>query len=120
MGMVLHLQNVPDILTHMMNPVPKFNCAYAALDTSTTCYSSALADSVAQEVKKFIGTTFRRSIPKQKRLEIASQYPKPNMPATKVPRFDRDTKGALDRDFPNKGMSRWQRSKLRSWQLVPP
>ena len=34
-GMVLHLPNIPDILTHMMNPVPKFNCTYAALDTST-------------------------------------------------------------------------------------
>ena len=99
-----------------MNPVPKFNCTYAALDTSTaeeeddqedaidpdSCYSSAPADSLVQEVKKFIGTTFRRSILKQKRLEIANQYPKPDMPATKVPRFNHDTKGALDRDFPDK------------------
>ena len=53
-----------------------------------------------QEVKKFIGTTFLRSILKQKRLEIANQYPKPDMPVTKVPRFDPDTKGALD--FPDK------------------
>ena len=70
MGMVPHLPNVPDILTHMMNPVPKFNCTYAALDTSTaeededdqedaidpdSCYSSALEDSLVREV---IGTTF--------------------------------------------------------------
>ena len=65
MWMVLHLPNVPDILTHGMNPVPKFNCAYAALDTSTaeeeddqeddqedaidpdSYYSSAPADSLA-------------------------------------------------------------------------
>ena len=81
----------PDILTHMMNPVPKFNCAYAALDTSTpeededdqedaidpdSCYSSALADSLVQEVKKFIGTTFWRSNLKQKRLEIPKPIPK--------------------------------------------
>ena len=71
MGMAPLLPNVPDILTHMMNPVPKFNCAYAALDTSTaeededgqedaidpnSCYSSAPADSLVQEVKKFIGS----------------------------------------------------------------
>ena len=62
MGMVLHLPNVPDILTHMMNLVPKFNYTYAALDSSTaeededdhndaidpdSCYSSAPADSLA-------------------------------------------------------------------------
>ena len=74
-------------------------CAYAALDTSTaeeddedpedgadpeSYYTLTPADGLAQEVKAFIGATFRRSIPKRKRLEIANEYPKPDMPATKV------------------------------------
>ena len=37
-----------------------------------------------REVKAFIGSTFRRSIPKCKHQEIAREYPKPDLPAKKV------------------------------------
>jgi len=62
-------------------------------------YSSASADSLAQEVKTFVGMTFHHSIPKRKRLDMAKEYPIPDMPASKVPKLDPDIKGALDRDF---------------------
>jgi len=108
------------------------DCAYAALDSLTAVddeedmedatdpesyYTSVSADSLAQEVKTFISTTFRRSIPKRKRLDMAKEYPKPDMPATKVPKLDPDIKGALDRDFADRRdeqMAKIQASVLAS------
>ena len=52
----------------------------------TQNHTSVSADTLAQEVKTFISTTFGHSIPKRKRLDMAKEYSKPDMPVTKVAR----------------------------------
>ena len=78
-------------------------------------YSSASSARTTEEVKAFIGSTFRRSIPKRKRQEIAREYPKPDLPAAKVPKIDSDILGALGGEFPmsnDKQLARIQASVL--------
>ena len=63
-------------------------------------YSSASSAKTTEEVKAFIGSTFCRSIPKRKCQEIAREYPKPDLPAAKVPKIDSNILGALEGEFP--------------------
>ena len=57
-------------------------------------YSSA-ASKLAEPVHKFVQSSLKRCIPKQKRQELAEDYPRPNIPAAKVPKLDPDITGAL-------------------------
>ena len=65
-------------------------------------YTSAPASNLAEDVKLFLNTTFRRCIPKKRWLEMAKEYPRPDTPATIVPRLDSEIKSALGRDQPNR------------------
>lgn len=83
----------------------------------TNYYTSTPASNLAEDVKLFLNTTFRRCIPKKRRLEMAKEYPRPDMPATKVPRLDSDIKSALGRDQPDhkdENLSKVQASILAS------
>ena len=63
-------------------------------------YSSPSSAKITEEVRAFLGSTFCRSIPKRKCQEIAREYPKPDLPAAKVPKIDSDILGALGGEFP--------------------
>ena len=65
-------------------------------------YRSTPATNLAEDVKLFMNTTFQRCIPNKRWLEMAKEYPRPYMPATKVPRLDSDIKSALGRDQPDR------------------
>lgn len=80
-------------------------------------YTSAPASNLAEHVKLFLNTTFRRWIPKKRWLEMAKECPRPDMSATKVPRLDSDIKSALGRDQPDckdENLSKVQASILAS------
>lgn len=80
-------------------------------------YASGPAKVMAEEVKSFMNTTFRKCIPKRKRTEMAKEYPRPDMPAAKVPKMDPDIKSALGRDQPDRrdeSLSKVQASVLAS------
>ena len=63
-------------------------------------YSSPSSAKITEEVRAFLGSTFCHSIPKCKHQEIAREYPKPDLPAAKVPKIDSDILGALGGEFP--------------------
>ena len=50
-------------------------------------YSGASSAKTTEEVRAFIDSTFCRSIPKRKCQKIAREYPKPELPAAKVPKI---------------------------------
>ena len=58
-------------------------------------YNSQSSAKVTEEVRAFLDSTFCCSIPKCKHQEIAREYPKPDLPAAKVPKKDSDILGAL-------------------------
>ena len=62
-------------------------------------YSSSSPSKLAEPVSKFVQSALRRCIPKRKRRELDNQYPRPDMPATKVPKLDPDITGALADDY---------------------
>ena len=62
-------------------------------------YSSSTPSKLAEPVSNFVQSALKRCIPKRKRRELDSQYPRPDMPATKVPKLDADITGALADDY---------------------
>ena len=62
--------------THMINPLPKFNCAYAALDTSTACYSSAPAGQSGATSEKIHWNKFSMQHPEAKEARNSKSIPK--------------------------------------------
>ena len=62
-------------------------------------YSFSSTSKLAEPVSKFVQSALRRCIPKRKRRELDNQYPRPDMPATKVPKLDPDITWALADDY---------------------
>ena len=58
-------------------------------------YYEAASVELSQEVNDFIKSTFKRCLPKQRRLHMAREYSKPSGEAVKVPRIDQEIRGAL-------------------------
>ena len=65
-------------------------------------YYQSTPQKMAKVVEDFIGKTFRRCLPKQKRWEMAKEYPKPSSSSAAVPNLDQDIKGALGKELPEK------------------
>ena len=65
-------------------------------------YYGAASVELFQEVNDFIKATFTRCLPKQQRLHMAREYPKPSGEAVKVPRIDQEIRGALGKELTTK------------------
>ena len=57
---------------------------------------------LSKEVNDLMKATFKRCLPKQQRLHMAREYPKPSGEAVKVPRIDQEIRGALGKEFSTK------------------
>ena len=68
-------------------------------------YTFGPATNLAEDVKLFMNTTFRRCIPKKRRLEMANEYPRPDVPQ----------KGGTN---PTIRMKIFQRSRRQYWLHV--
>ena len=80
-------------------------------------YTSDPGIEVPEEVQSFLESTFRRCIPRKRRLEIGREYPEPNLDVIAVPQADKDIISILDKDFPSKEdklLSRVQAAVLAS------
>ena len=58
-------------------------------------YYGAASVELSQEVNDFMKATFKRCLPKQQRLHMAKEYPKPSGESVKVPKIDQEIRGAL-------------------------
>ena len=65
-------------------------------------YQTEVKNDTHEDVKKFLMSTFRRCIPKKRRLAISRTYPVPDVSALRVPKADKDIASILDKDFPTK------------------
>ena len=82
-----------------------------------SCYLMDEKDDTHEDVKTFITATFRKGLPKRKRLEISKCYPMPNLVSTKAPLADKDVVSILGKDFPNKADKELRR--LQAAALAP-
>ena len=62
-------------------------------------YYGAASVELSQEVNDFVKATFKRCLPKQQRLHMAKEYPKPSGESVKVPKIDQEIRGALGKEF---------------------
>lgn len=62
-------------------------------------YMSSSPTRLAEPVQKFMQSALKHCIPKRKRRQLGSEYPRPDLPAAKVPKLDPDIVGALADDF---------------------
>ena len=62
-------------------------------------YMSSSPSKLAEPVQRFMQSALKRCIPKRKRRELGTEYPRPDKPAAKVPKLDPDIVGALADDI---------------------
>ena len=62
-------------------------------------YTSSSPAKLAEPVQKFMQSALKHCIPRRKRRQLGSEYPRPDLPAAKVPKLDPDIVGALADDF---------------------
>ena len=67
-------------------------------DDDLEYYGSGPTTPLPPNVKEFLDATFSKCIPRKKRRRLASEYPRPDTPSTKVPKMDTVFKSALGRD----------------------